>query len=143
VPFSAGHDCGVVALAQKSCHSSTYKNERAASFSPENGEVSMAFNPKISANLIPVSRLPETVAKAVELAQARVGAVDGVNLHFHKWDLVGRIARDFAGANKFADAVTAEIAGMGIKAEPAVFKVGGAILAGYIERDNLPQIRGF
>ncbi len=104
----------------------------------------MAFNAKTSANLISARKLPDVVDRAVKLAAERVGPLDAAENHYvPKWDLIGRRLRNAALADRFATEVTAQISASGFKVEPAVFKVGGITIAGFIERDLLPQLRGF
>lgn len=117
----------------------------------------MALKSKVSADLIRASDLAPAVENAIKLAEAKIGAVvTGENFHVPKWEIVGRYARNLATAQQFADEVTKNInekfaGGGGVttrsltartRVVPAVVKFDRFLIAGFIERINIPVVRG-
>lgn len=112
----------------------------------------MALESKISADLIRARDLGPAVENAIKLAEAKLGRIEpGENIYVPRWEIVGRRLRDVLKAEQFANEVTAQInarAGGGLaltakaKAVPAVFRFDKILIAGFIERLNLPQFRG-
>ena len=114
----------------------------------------MALQPKISADLIRARDLGPAVENAIKLAEVKIGRIEpGENIYVPRWEIVGRRLRDMIKAEQFAQEVTANInakaiggGGLGLtvktKAVPAVFKFDKFIIAGFIERINIPVFRG-
>jgi hypothetical protein len=92
-----------------------------------------------SAALISVRQLPGVVEAAVKAAGVRV---EGEPLVL-RWDLAGKVVRDFGEGKKFADAVSKQVIEAGFDAVPAVLQIDDRILAGFFERIDVPQLRNF
>ncbi|MEG3086492.1 hypothetical protein [Sphingomonas sp. PB4P5] len=92
-----------------------------------------------SASLISVRELPGIVEAAVKAAGVRV---EGESLVL-RWDLAGKVVRDFGEGKKFADAVAKQVTEAGFEASPAVLQIDDRILAGFFERIDIPQFRNF
>lgn len=93
-----------------------------------------------SAALIKAHELPRLVEAAVKAAGDHGVASSAL---ITKWDLVGRMMKDMAAAEKFADGVSAQINKGGHAVSPAILKIDGRILAGFYERVAIPQFREF
>jgi len=93
-----------------------------------------------TAALIRAHELPKLVEAAIKAAGDHGVASSAL---ITKWDLVGRMIRDMASAEKFADGVSAQINKSGHAVSPAVLKIDGRILAGFYERVAIPQFREF
>ena len=98
--------------------------------------------PDKSAALISARELPRLVDAAIKAAGDHGIAS---NAMVTKWDLVGRMMKDMASAEKLAAGVAAHInAGAGgHKVSSAVLKIDDRILAGFYERVAIPQFREF
>ena len=92
-----------------------------------------------AAALISVRELPSVVDAAVKAAGVRV---EGESVVF-RWDLAGKVVRDFGEGKKFADAVSRQVSAAGFDAAPAVLQIDDRILAGFFERIDVPQFRNF
>lgn len=91
-------------------------------------------------DLISSLQLNDRVTKAVELAAGRLNIAHDPKKIVLRWDLIGRILRDFQQADRFANEVGAQLGEMGLKVQPAVLKIDKRIIAGYFERINVPAI---
>jgi hypothetical protein len=93
------------------------------------------------AEAISVTTLSKSIDKAVELAARRQGLKPGSGNLVFPGHILGRVIRDLDDANAafaFAAEVTKSVNASGANGEPAVFKIGPDILAGYIERLPTP-----
>jgi hypothetical protein len=92
------------------------------------------------AEAISVTTLSKSIDRAVELAAKRQGLKPGAGNLVFPGHILGRIIRDIDpnAAFAFATEVSKSVSASGVKAEPAVFKIGPDILAGYIERLETP-----
>ena len=90
------------------------------------------------ASLIAARDLPKIVDAAVHAAGIRLASNDPLVV---RWDLAGKVVKDFAEGQKFADAVAKHVTAGGIDASPAVLLIDKRIIAGFFERVAIPQIR--
>src|SRR5262249_39582606 len=94
------------------------------------------------ADAISVTSLSKSIDRAVAMAVKRQDLKPMANNLSVHGQLMGRILRDFDDANaafSFATEVTRNVSVPGVRMEPAVFKLGPDILAGFIERVAVPQ----
>ena len=103
----------------------------------------MAVSPTKKAKLISMGELPRVVDSAVKAAQARLGATLERGPIIKKWEINGRVVRDLALAQRFANEVSAEVAKSGADVGPAVLILDKDIICGFIERANIPVDRNF
>ncbi len=101
----------------------------------------MAVSPLRKSKLIAARELPGMVEAAVKSASARVAGADAASGVIVKWELVGRVARNFAQGQELADGITAELGKSGLKVQPAVLSVGKQIICGFFEPGNVPVVR--
>jgi hypothetical protein len=98
--------------------------------------------PAKRADVISVKELSSSIDRAVKLAAERHRIkADPSNLLLN-WEILGRILREFEDMNaafNFATEVTKNVNLQGVKAEPAMLKIGRDILCGFIERAGLPK----
>lgn len=94
------------------------------------------------AKLISMRELPNIVEEAVRAAQVRPNATGGQKI-IKRWEIIGRVARDLAEGQAFADKVAANVSARGIKVKSAVLKVDRDIICGFIEPGNIPIDRQF
>lgn len=95
---------------------------------------------KRRANVLALSDLGKAVDKAVALAAKRHEVKPEAGTFIKNWEIVGRILRNLDNLNdafSFAREVTRAAKVKGLKAEPAVLKVGPDVLCGFIERGQL------
>jgi hypothetical protein len=94
------------------------------------------------AQTISVSKLVASIDKAVAQAAAQKGVpLQGETL-INRWEIIGRIARervDMNDAFALATQITKAANLQGLKAQPAVSRIGGEILVGFVARANLPS----
>ena len=88
--------------------------------------------------LIQQRDLSRVVERAVKLAEERLGGPVADDRFVRKWEILGRILRerDLLVAEKFANEVARNL---GPAAQPALVKIDDRILAGFIERIDVPQ----
>jgi hypothetical protein len=96
------------------------------------------------AQTVSVSKLVASIDKAVAQAAARRKGVplEGETL-INRWEIVGRIARERVELNDafaMATEITKAANLQGLKATPAVTRIGGDILIGFVARGNLPSL---
>ena len=101
------------------------------------------LEPSAKATLVSVRDLPKVVDEAVKAANKRLGTVPDTAPAIKKWEIYGRVIRDLGQAEKFADAVSAEVAKSGIAVSPATLIIDKHIWCGFIERPNIPVDRNF
>jgi hypothetical protein len=94
------------------------------------------------AQLIPLKKLPDLVDAAIRVAQPGTGGTPASKV-IKRWEIIGRVARNFEEGQKFADAVTAHISQQGFEVKSAVLRLDRDIICGFIERGNLPIERQF
>ena len=95
------------------------------------------------AELVAGRELSNAIDKAVALAAQRHGiAVSDKNLIIN-WELIGRLVKDRALADKFSDDVAATLTKGGIAAQPSTLRWGKQILCGFFEKARIPQLRDF
>ena len=97
----------------------------------------MALEAKKAA-LVATRDLPKIVEAAVHAAGIRLATNDPIVV---RWDLAGKVVKDFAEGQHFADAVAKHVTAGGIDASPAVLLIDKKIIAGFFERLAIPQIR--
>ena len=97
----------------------------------------MAIEPKRAA-LVGARDLTKVIETAIHAAGLQSSAAGALVV---RWDLAGKVVRDFAEGQKFADAVAKQVTAGGIKATPAVLKIDKQIIAGFFERAAVPQLR--
>ncbi|WP_010186942.1 hypothetical protein [Sphingomonas sp. PAMC 26605] len=90
------------------------------------------------ATLVAARDLPKIVEAAVHAAGDRVGVSGQLVL---RWDLAGKVVRDLLEGQKFADNVALHMKAAGVDAAPAVLAIDNHIIAGFFERQAVPQIR--
>lgn len=96
---------------------------------------------KTLATAIPAAKLAAAINKAVDISAKKLAVdVQPENI-VHKWDLVGRVVADAGLAHQFATDVTKQLKAQGIKADPATFIVNKQIIAGFIERGRIGELR--
>lgn len=90
----------------------------------------------------------EALAKSIDAAVARATKQLGIttgkpNLAF-KWEIVGRVVKNMKAGDAFelAQSISAGIKVPGVEAQPAISKIPGGILVGFIERAQLPRSFG-
>src|SRR2546426_671098 len=94
------------------------------------------------AEVISVNDLSKAIDKAVSLAMKRNKIKADIPNLAVSWEIIGRRLRDLKdpdSAFRFANDVTKNVRVRGIKADPAVLRVGRNILVGFIERSQLPR----
>jgi hypothetical protein len=94
------------------------------------------------AAVISVKQLSQSIDRAVKLAAKRHELKPEASTLLVNWEILGRILRGFDDINvafDFAKEVTRSAKVSGMKAEPAVLKIGRDILCGFIERASLPK----
>jgi len=96
---------------------------------------------KILAAAIPAAKLADAINKAVNISAKKLAVVVQPENIVHKWDLVGRVVADAGSAHQFATDVTKQLKAQGIKADPATFIVNKQIIAGFIERGRVGELR--
>ena len=101
----------------------------------------MGLAPKLRTDLVSAGELPNIIDAAIKAAGSRAGGPTGKLVR--KWEIVGKVARNFDQGHAFATDVAAALRTQGIDAQPAVLGVGKDIICGFIERGNLPQVREF
>ena len=94
------------------------------------------------AQSISVSKLLASVDKAVAQAVARKDIpLQGKTL-INRWEIIGRIASERVEMNDafaMATEITKTANLQGLKAQPAVSRIGGQILIGFVARAELPS----
>lgn len=90
------------------------------------------------AALIAAHNLPNVVAAAIKAANVRVEGAGSLVIH---WDLAGKVVRDWAEGEKLAEVVSRHVSDAGHAAVPAVLSIDKRIIAGFIERIAVPQLR--
>lgn len=94
-----------------------------------------------TAKLVPMRELADHVQKAVDLAAKSAGLAPGPAGLIARWDLYGRIVRDFAEGQKFA-AETKKSLGTSIGGvSPAVLMIDKRIIAGFFPVKEIGQLR--
>lgn len=92
------------------------------------------------AALISAKDLPKIVDQAIHAAGNRAGVTGPLVV---RWDIAGKVVRDMATAHDFSEAVAKHVGGAGHAVAPAVLAIDGRILAGFVERVAMPQLREF
>ncbi len=90
------------------------------------------------AALISARELPKVVDAAIKAAGDKGHAGPFVL----RWDIAGKVIRE-AEAHAFATNVAKQLGAAGHEVSPAVLTIGGETLAGFVERNALPQFREF
>lgn len=88
---------------------------------------------------ISLANLGKSIDKAVDLAAKRHSVSFGKETIIHRWELLGRILREYrqlgpAGAIDVASTIAK---GAGLKGTPVATKIGKDILVGVIPRDQI------
>lgn len=96
----------------------------------------MGIAPRTKASLVSARELPGIVEEAIKAAAVRGGPTGKI---VRRWEIVGRVARNFEQGQQFATAVSDKLGSAGFKTSPAVLQIGKDIICGFIERGNLPQ----
>ncbi|WP_394491721.1 hypothetical protein [Roseateles sp. BYS96W] len=96
---------------------------------------------KTLATAIPAAKLTAAINKAVGISAKKLQLEVQPENIVHKWDLVGRVLADASLAHEFATDVTKQLKAQGIKADAATFIVNKQIIAGFIERGRIGELR--
>lgn len=94
------------------------------------------------ADMISAKDLSRSINRAVALAVKRHKVKPEADSILLNWEIVGRILREVSDMNSafdFASDVTKNLELRGIKADPAVARIGREILCGFIEKAGLPK----
>jgi hypothetical protein len=97
---------------------------------------------KKRAGVISAKDLSRSIDRAVAMAARRRDIKTQPANYLLNWEILGRILRESQDINtafEFAGEVTRNVRLRGIEASPAVCKLDGDILCGFIEKAGLPK----